>query len=192
VTPDGRSVYVTSLFDGAIVSFDRDPTSGTLTPAGCIQDAGRTDCGASQHGLDGARGIAVSPEGGSVYVVSVNDSAIVRFNRELEVAPPPPAPGGGEGASADTNPPETTITKGPPDKTKKKTATFEFTGTDARAVSGFQCKLDARPFVACTSPYTVKVKKGKHTFQVQAIDQAGNVDGSPATDTWKRKKKRKR
>jgi hypothetical protein len=33
------------------------------------------------------------------------------------------------------------------------------------------------------------VKKGKHTFQVQAIDEAGNV-GSPATDTWKRKKKK--
>jgi hypothetical protein len=35
------------------------------------------------------------------------------------------------------------------------------------------------------------VKKGKHTFQVQAIDQAGNLS-SPATDTWKRKKKRKK
>jgi hypothetical protein len=61
----------------------------------------------------------------------------------------------------------------------------------SRQVSGFQCKLDAGAFVPCTSPYTVRVKKGKHTFQVQAIDQAGNV-GSPATDTWKRKKKRKR
>jgi hypothetical protein len=89
-------------------------------------------------------------------------------------------------------PPDTTITKGPKDKTRKKRATFEFTGTDARAVSAFQCKLDAGPFVACTSPYRVRVKKGKHTFQVQAIDQAGNVDGSPATDTWKRKKKRKK
>ena len=39
------------------------------------------------------------------------------------------------------------------------------------------------------TPHTVKVKKGKHTFQVQAVDQAGNV-GAPATDTWKRKKRR--
>jgi hypothetical protein len=37
----------------------------------------------------------------------------------------------------------------------------------------------------CTSPYTVKVKKGKHSFQVRAIDQAGNVDGTLASDAWK-------
>jgi hypothetical protein len=88
----------------------------------------------------------------------------------------------------DSSAPNTTITKGPKNKTKKKKATFEFTGIDARAIAGFQCKLDAGAFAPCTSPHTVKVKKGKHTFQVQAIDQAGNV-GSPATDTWKRKKK---
>jgi hypothetical protein len=100
--------------------------------------------------------------------------------------------GGPDGSVGDTQPPETHITKSPKDKTKKKTATFEFTGTDTRALSGFQCKLDAGAFVSCISPYTVRVKKGKHTFQVQGIDQAGNVDSSPATDTWKRKKKRKR
>jgi hypothetical protein len=88
--------------------------------------------------------------------------------------------------------PATTITKGAPPKTKRPTVTFTFTGTDTRAISGFQCKLDAGAFAPCTSPHTVRVKKGKHTFQVQAIDQAGNVDGSPATDTWKRKRKRKK
>jgi hypothetical protein len=98
----------------------------------------------------------------------------------------PTDPARGEDCAA----PNATITKRPKNKTKKKKATFEFTGTDTRAISGFQCKLDAGPFAPCTSPHTVKVKKGKHTFQVQAIDQAGDV-GSPATDTWKRKKKKK-
>jgi hypothetical protein len=102
--------------------------------------------------------------------------------------PPPPSPE--EPAASDTSPPQATITEGPKDKTKKKTATFTFTGTDARAIASFQCKLDSGAFAPCTSPHTVRVKKGKHTFQVQAIDQAGNV-GSPAADTWKRKKKRK-
>jgi hypothetical protein len=87
-------------------------------------------------------------------------------------------------------PPNATITKGPKDKTKKKTATFEFTGADARAVASFQCSLDGGAFASCTSPHTVKVKKGKHTFQVRAIDQAGNV-GTPASDAWKRKKKKR-
>jgi hypothetical protein len=97
-------------------------------------------------------------------------------------SPPPPDP-------PDTNTPEATITKGPKNKTRKKKATFEFAGTDARAVASFQCKLDGEAFAPCTSPHTVRVKKGKHTFQVQAIDQAGNI-GQPATDTWKRKKKK--
>jgi hypothetical protein len=91
----------------------------------------------------------------------------------------------------DQSPPETLITNGPKDKTRKKTATFEFTGADARLISGFECKLDAGAFAPCASPYTVKVKKGKHTFQVRAVDQAGNI-GSPATDDWKVKKKRKK
>jgi hypothetical protein len=91
----------------------------------------------------------------------------------------------------DTSSPSAQITSGPKNKTKKKRATFEFTGTDPRAIAGFQCKLDARAFAPCTSPHTVKVKKGKHTFQVQAIDQAGNV-GPPAADAWKRKKKRRK
>jgi hypothetical protein len=38
----------------------------------------------------------------------------------------------------------------------------------------------------------VKVKRGKHSFNVQATDQAGNTDGSPGTDDWKVKRRRKR
>ena len=88
--------------------------------------------------------------------------------------------------------PNATITKGPKNKTKKKTATFHFSGIDARVLAGFQCSLDGGAFAACTSPHTVKVKKGKHTFSVRATDQAGNVDGTPATDSWKVKRKRRR
>jgi hypothetical protein len=94
--------------------------------------------------------------------------------------------------SCDVSPPDTTINKGPEEKTKKKQATFEFTGTDARTVASFQCSLDGGAFAACTSPHTVKVKKGKHTFSVRATDANGNLDGSPATDDWKVKKKKKK
>ena len=86
--------------------------------------------------------------------------------------------------------PETTITRGPKDKTKKKKATFEFTSTEPG--SSFECSLDGKTtFKPCTSPFTFKVKKGKHTFQVQATDPGGTVDGSPASDKWKVKKKKK-
>ena len=105
------------------------------------------------------------------------------------VAPPPPPPSDG-GGGGDTAPPDTQITKRPKDKTKKKTATFEFTATEP---STFQCLLDNKQtFKPCTSPTTVRVKKGKHNFAVFATDAAGNVDGSPATDDWKVKKKKRR
>jgi hypothetical protein len=92
----------------------------------------------------------------------------------------------------DTVPPDTTISGRPKDKTKKKTATFAFGGVDSGSVVGFQCSLDGAAFTPCTSIHTVKVKKGKHTFAVRAIDQAGNVDPTPATDGWKVKKKKKK
>ena len=82
--------------------------------------------------------------------------------------------------------------QGPQGQDEEEDATFEFSGTDARAVAGFECSLDGGAFAACTSPHTVKVKKGKHTFSVRATDQAGNVDGSPATFDWKVKKKKKK
>ena len=94
--------------------------------------------------------------------------------------------------SCDSSPPDTTITKGPKAKTRKKTATFEFAGADARVVTGFECSLDGGAFASCTSPHGVKVKKGKHTFSVRAVDANGNRDASAATYSWKVKKKKKK
>lgn len=100
--------------------------------------------------------------------------------------PPPEPPVGGP--PRDTTAPDTQITSGPRSKTKKKRASFSFSSSEPN--STFECKLDAGPFVACASGFSVKVKKGKHTFQVRAKDAAGNVDQSPATDSWRRKKKK--
>jgi hypothetical protein len=93
----------------------------------------------------------------------------------------------------DSTAPETTITTGPKDKTRKRTASFEFTSDDPGA--SFLCAVDDQVLkVPCTSPYTVRVKRGKHSFRVVATDEAGNADATPAGDDWKvkRKKKRKR
>ena len=98
--------------------------------------------------------------------------------------PEPPSNGG----SGDIDPPETTITKRPKDKTKKKSATFEFSSDEPG--SSFQCSLDDGPFQPCSSPDTLKVKKGKHSFEVRATDAAGNADPTPAADAWKVKKKK--
>ena len=141
---------------------------------------------------------------GTTYRIAVDGARIHSFHNPFEgrfgVQPPqempatsgpptsPPPSGEVTPPANDSTPPTVAITAGPHEKTRQKTATFEFTGTDARAVASFQCGLDGGPFSSCTSPHTVKVKKGKHTFEVRATDQAGNV-GTPASDSWKRKKK---
>jgi len=92
--------------------------------------------------------------------------------------------------------PDTTITKAPKDKVKlkrgkkKAKATFEFTSSDPG--STFRCSLDDRPFEPCAPPDKMKVRKGKHEFEVQAVDAAGNVDPTPAGDDWKVRKRKKK
>jgi hypothetical protein len=90
----------------------------------------------------------------------------------------------------DVFPPETTVTKGPKKKTKSKSATFEFSSSEAG--STFECSLDGAKFSACSSPLKVKVKGfGKHNFLVRARDSHGNLDTSEASWSWKVKKKHK-
>lgn len=82
----------------------------------------------------------------------------------------------------DTTPPDTTIGSGPSDPSNDANPTFTFSSTEAG--STFRCSLDASPFVACTSPRTVNVGNGVHTFQVAALDAGGNADPTPASFTW--------
>ncbi len=58
--------------------------------------------------------------------------------------------------------------------------------------AGFECSLDGGAFAHCTSPDTFQVKKGAHNFSVRATDVGGNVEGTPASDDWKVKKKKKK
>jgi hypothetical protein len=53
--------------------------------------------------------------------------------------------------------------------------TFRFTSNEAGSI--FQCRLDGKPLVTCSSPYTPKAAftNGSHTFAVRAIDAPGNV-----------------
>ncbi|HEX7255365.1 MAG TPA: right-handed parallel beta-helix repeat-containing protein [Gaiellaceae bacterium] len=88
----------------------------------------------------------------------------------------------------DTIAPETTITGQPDSPTPSAAASFGFTGSDdttAAASLSFQCSLDGAAFAACSSPKDYSgLAAGSHTFQVRAIDAAGNVDASPASYTW--------
>ncbi|MCE9575942.1 MAG: cadherin-like domain-containing protein, partial [Deltaproteobacteria bacterium] len=84
----------------------------------------------------------------------------------------------------DATPPDTTITANPTNPSDVLSPSFSFTSPDAAAT--FQCSLDGAAFAACTTPLTVgPLALGSHTFQVRAVDAAGNVDPSPASYTWR-------
>jgi hypothetical protein len=106
---------------------------------------------------------------------------------EAPTPPLPPPTGAGNLPAlppADTDPPETTITKRAPSNKSRTTITFKFRSDESR--STFQCKLDKKPWKPCSSPKKVKrLVPGKHNFKVRAKDAAGNVDPSPAVDKFK-------
>jgi hypothetical protein len=83
----------------------------------------------------------------------------------------------------DETAPETTLTAAPADLSNDHAATFEFSSPDATA--HFECSLNGAAFSLCTSPrkYT-GLGEGTRQFSVHAVDDAGNVDFSPATKTW--------
>jgi DNA-binding beta-propeller fold protein YncE len=92
VSPDGLSVYVAAPhsgddFDrnGSLAVFARDPNNGALTQlpgmAGCISAEGRDGC-AVGRAMAGLGGIAISPDGRSVYATSSNSDALLVFGRD--------------------------------------------------------------------------------------------------------------
>lgn len=85
----------------------------------------------------------------------------------------------------DTSTPDTTLLSGPPDRSPSASATFTFVSPDAGFGATFQCSLDGAPFFLCFSPKTyTDLDEGEHTFQVRVRDFVGNIDPSPATQTW--------
>ena len=86
-------------------------------------------------------------------------------------------------APPDTTPPDTTIGSGPSGTTTSTSASFSFSSTEPG--SSFECKLDSGSFAACSSPKAYSgLGEGAHTFSVRATDPSGNVDPSPAAQSW--------
>lgn len=51
--------------------------------------------------------------------------------------------------------------------------------------ASFQCSLDGGAYAACTSPSSYSaLAEGAHNFSVRAVDNVGNVSGSPASFDW--------
>src|SRR5438876_18523 len=90
----------------------------------------------------------------------------------------------------DNTPPDTQITSGPSGVIPVASATFTFTGTDFLtpvASLRFAWRVDGGAFAPFdpqpTAPLT-GLSEGLHTFEVKALDLAGNEDPTPAVRTF--------
>lgn len=76
VSADGRHVYVASGNDDAVAVFARDAATGLITPTGGVVDG----LGLFE-GLDGARDLALSPDGALLYAIGLTDDSIAVLRR---------------------------------------------------------------------------------------------------------------
>jgi bacillolysin len=85
--------------------------------------------------------------------------------------------------SVDTDPPETTITSGPPASSDDSTPTFTFSSDEGG--SSFACRVNGSTFAPCSSPHTTaSLPPGVHTFEVVATDPAGNQDPTADSESF--------
>jgi hypothetical protein len=156
-----------------------------------INTAGFSDSEAAGTTYDGATALLrastpISPGRHSIYLSvfdlsdSVLDSAAFVDNLRLITVP-----GGNctRGTDSDTTAPQTTITAGPTGTIADSTPSFQFSSSEAG--STFECRVDSGAFASCSSPHTTAaLSDGAHTFEVRAIDGAGNTDPTPASRTF--------
>ncbi len=77
VSPEGATVYATGAYDSGLVAFIRDPISGALSLLEeYLNGQGGVD------GMNGPRGLAVSPDWQHVYVAAYGGDAVVSFARQ--------------------------------------------------------------------------------------------------------------
>ena len=84
--------------------------------------------------------------------------------------------------TGDIDPPEGAFTKKPRKRSKDRTPTFTLASDEFG--STFLCQLDSKPQAACEANPNLRVKPGKHTLKVVAVDPSGNADPTPASFTF--------
>jgi hypothetical protein len=82
-SPDGKFAYVAADHASGVSWLSRDAATGALTQAGCLKQTVHAGERCTQSGpLDGARAIAISPDGSHVYVAAQRADAVTVFARD--------------------------------------------------------------------------------------------------------------
>jgi hypothetical protein len=88
---------------------------------------------------------------------------------------------------------DTSIDKKPKKKvkTRKKKAKVKFAFSSSEPNVTFQCSIDGSEFATCASPLKKKLRRGKHKFKVRAVNASSEPDETPASYSFKVKRKRR-
>lgn len=82
--------------------------------------------------------------------------------------------------------PHTRITFAPAAKTRSRSPVFRFTDSTGQPNTSFKCKLDRKPWRACSSPLRLKrLSRGRHVLEIEARNGAGEVEPAPAKRKFK-------
>jgi Ca2+-binding RTX toxin-like protein len=87
----------------------------------------------------------------------------------------------------DTTVPQTMVTGAPSATTDEPKPSFAFTASESGTT--FSCRFDAAAFAPCSGPGNTQAPStalvdGSHSFEVRALDAAGNLDATPAKQTF--------
>jgi hypothetical protein len=161
------------------------PAAGALLATPSFALSGTGEAGATIVVREGAtiRGTATATGGNWTVALSNVDDGSHTYEVRATDAAGNTSPAASRSVTIDAAGPNTTISSGPPGLTNVATPAFTFGADEAGA--RFECRVDASPPAACTSPFTAPaLADGEHTFSVLAIDAAGNRDPTPATQTF--------
>lgn len=139
-----------------------------------------------EYSLDG--NVWVQTASGSVTLTALSQGSHTLQVRAVDEAGNLDITPAGHTWTVDATAPDTAIGTKPPTLANSTTATFAFTGTDnltAAANLRFEVRLDGGAWTSAAGSATfTSLGQGAHTFAVRAIDQAGNIDATPASYSW--------
>jgi hypothetical protein len=176
--PDTTPPAAPTIENPAEESYDNDgafSVSGMAEPDSRVRlFEGTERVGEAMTDTNGGWSILLTdvPEGRHVYAATATDAAGNTSARSKELT-----------VIVDLTNPDTVIDSSPANFVNDARETFRFSSDEQNTT--FECSLDGAPFEPCESPKEYSdLTDGTHTFDVRAIDAAGNTDPSPAQRSW--------
>lgn len=171
---DGEQVTISADCTPPATAIESGPSGPTNDPTPSFAFSATGAPSSFECSIDGAAFTACSSPHATTALGDGQHSFQVRAYDTVGNVDPTPAT---RMFTVDTQPPETLIESGPAGMIRSSQASWALAGG-----STYECELDGDGFQACSSPASLSgLAQGSHNFAARAIDDAGNVDPTPAS-----------